>query len=126
MAPSLPPGISSTLAIRFDGYGRGSVKYALLGLVGGGTLYGIHRLALWAERRGWIYYRKKHGSSGTLSNALLEVHSLFDPSKRYVLEEKERDQIENDELGDPPTTPGKRKAVQQCSGRSAARIELRR
>jgi len=78
------------------------VTYLLWAIVGGGMLYGLHRLGLWAERRGWIYYGKKHGSSGTLSSAVLEVHSLFDPSKRYVLEEKRRDQVEEGESGDPP------------------------
>jgi hypothetical protein len=59
------------------------MRYALLGMAAVASLYCLHHIALWAERRGWIYYRKKHGSSGTLSNAVLEVHSLFDPSKRY-------------------------------------------
>ena len=80
------------------------MRYALLVLAGVASVYCLHRLALWAERRGWIYYRKKHGSSGTLSTAVLEVQSLFDPSKRYVLEEKKRDQVEDEENGDPPTT----------------------
>jgi hypothetical protein len=80
------------------------MRYALFGLTAVATLYCFHRLALWAERRGFIYYRKKHGSSGTLSSAVLEVQSLFDPSKLYVLEEKTRDQVEDQESGDPPTT----------------------
>ncbi len=81
------------------------MRYALFGLAAVASLYCLHRLRPWAERRGWIYYRKKHGSSGTLSNAVLEVHSLsLDPSKRYVLEEKTRDQVEDEESGDPPTT----------------------
>jgi hypothetical protein len=79
-------------------------------LVMGGAiiLYGLHRLATWAEERGWIYYRKKHGSSGTLSTAVLEVQSLLEPSKQYVLEEKERDQGEEDAEGDPPQPPERR------------------
>jgi hypothetical protein len=80
------------------------MKYALLGLLALAGLYALHRLGLWAEQRGWIYYRTKHGSSGTLANAALEVHSLFDPSTRYVVEERERDQVEDDQSGDPPTT----------------------
>ncbi len=80
------------------------MKYALLMVVAVAGLYALHRLGLWAEGRGWIYYRKKHGGSGTLSNALLEVHAVFDPSKRYVLEEKERDQVDEKQSGDPPTT----------------------
>jgi hypothetical protein len=77
-------------------------RYALLALLIGIGMYGLHRLGVWAEGRGWIYYRKKHGSSGTLSKAVLEVDSLFDPSKRYVLEEKTREQVDDERSGDPP------------------------
>jgi hypothetical protein len=81
---------------------------AVLGLAAIVGLYGLHRLALWAEGRGWIYYRRRHGSSGTLSNAFLEVHSLFEPAKRYVLEQKARDQVQEKETGEPPGTGGDR------------------
>lgn len=81
--------------------------FALLALV---LLYGLHRLALWAEARGWIYYRKKHGGSGALSSAVLEVQSLFEPSKRYVLEEKRREQVEGEDSGEPPATTALRHA----------------
>lgn len=79
------------------------MTYALLGFLALAGLYALHRLGLWAERRGWVYYRTKHGSSGALANAALEVHSLLDPSARYVVEEKTRDQVEDDQSGDPPT-----------------------
>jgi hypothetical protein len=87
-----------------------------------GVLYCLHRLGLWAEERGWIYYRKKHGSSGTLSTAVLEVHSLLEPSKRYVLEETTRDQVEEKDSGDPPTTGdgGAGGAVQQADAADEA------
>ncbi len=78
------------------------MKLAVLAVLGVGVLYCLHRLAVWAEQRGWIYYRKKHGSSGTLSSAVLEVQSLLEPSKQYVLEEKTREQVEEEDSGDPP------------------------
>jgi hypothetical protein len=77
------------------------MKYLLLGLAVAAGFYSLHRLALWAERRGWIYYRNKQGNSGTLSNAVLEVHSLFEPSKRHVLEERRRDPQEERDSGAP-------------------------
>jgi hypothetical protein len=49
------------------------MRYALGGLVAVAALYGLHRLGLWAERRGWIYYRKKHGSDGALSRRSLAI-----------------------------------------------------
>jgi hypothetical protein len=66
------------------------------------ALYALHHLGLWMEERGWIYYRKKHGSSGSLSSAVLEVQALFEPSRRHVLEAKREDD-EQDESGDPPS-----------------------
>ena len=55
------------------------------------ALYGLHRFGLWMDDRGWIYYRKKHGSSGTLSSAFLEVEALLEPPERHVREVKRRD-----------------------------------
>lgn len=68
-------------------------------LLGG---YVLHRLALGAEARGWIYYRKRRGSSGTLGNAFLEIQSMVEPSKRIVVEERRREvKVEDDEAGPP-------------------------
>jgi hypothetical protein len=77
------------------------MKYVVLGLLVVVGLYGVHRLASWAERRGWIYYREHRGSSGSLSDAALEVHSLLEPSRRQVLEEKQREQSEDEESSEP-------------------------
>ena len=78
------------------------MKYALWGCAAVGCLYGFHYLALWAERRGWIYYLKRRGSSGALGSALLEVQAIMEPSKGYVLEERRKDDSEASESGDPP------------------------
>ena len=66
------------------------------------AIYGLHRLALWMEARGWIYYKHKHGSSGSLGAAFLEVQSLLEPSKKHVLEISQRDESEEDDAGGPP------------------------
>ncbi len=79
------------------------MRYALIAAAVAAGLYGFHRLAVWAERRGWIYYRKRRGSSGTLGSALLEVQSLLEPSKRHVVEERRRDVVDDEESGDPPS-----------------------
>jgi hypothetical protein len=78
------------------------MKYALLGVAVLGGIYCLHRMAVWAEQRGWIYYRTRSGSSGALGSALLEVQAIIEPSKRYVQEEKARDHSERDDTGDPP------------------------
>lgn len=67
-----------------------------------GSVYGLHRLLVWAERRGYVYYRARRGTSGALSSAVLEVQALLEPQKRHVLEQKTRDQVESEDQGDPP------------------------
>jgi len=52
--------------------------------------------------RGWIYYRKRHGSSGALGTAFLEVQSVLEPGKRHVLEVRKNAEPEEDDSGDPP------------------------
>ena len=74
----------------------------LYGLTAVIAIYAAHRLGDWAEDRGYIYYRKKRGSSGTLGSAFLEVQSILEPGKRYVLEEKQKEDVDDEESGDPP------------------------
>lgn len=53
----------------------------------------IDRLALAAERRGWIYYRHRRASSGSLSSAAFgPVAEVFQPGSRIVMEERARRQ----------------------------------
>jgi hypothetical protein len=44
----------------------------------------------------------RHGTSGSLSSAMMEVDSLFDPSKRHTIESTRHESGEADESGDPP------------------------
>lgn len=74
--------------------------YVALAVAG---LYAVHRAACRAERRGWIHYREGRGRSSALGNALLEVHTLIEPSKRFVLEERLRDEADEQDSGDPPS-----------------------
>ena len=58
------------------------------GLVIIAGLYLLHRLGLWMEDRGWLYYQRKRGSSCALGGAMLEVQALFEPGYHHVLEER--------------------------------------
>ncbi|MBK5267914.1 MAG: hypothetical protein JJE47_10825 [Acidimicrobiia bacterium] len=71
----------------------------LLGVVVG--LYLLHRLATYAEQRGWVYYRSKppHGAG---SIGVMRVMSLFDPTIEHVIEEVVSDRMVIDETGEPP------------------------
>jgi hypothetical protein len=64
-------------------------------------LYGLHRLALWAESRGWIYYLRKRASGDALGTAFLELHSIAQPKTKHVLEARRQEKRENDDEGGP-------------------------
>jgi hypothetical protein len=74
----------------------------LLALAALVAVYGLHRLALWAEARGFVYYRHRRGSSGALGSALLEVQAILEPARRHVVEERVKQRREGAETGDPP------------------------
>lgn len=71
-------------------------------------LIGLHRLALWAERRGWIYYKYRKASPGTAPGAFLEIQSLLEPGKKHVIEARAEDRADEEASGDPPSTDGHR------------------
>jgi hypothetical protein len=79
-----------------------TVRFVMWAVAAGGALYGLHQLGLWAEARGWIYYHHKRASSSTLTNAVLEVQSLFDAGQKHALEIRRAEDIEDAESGDPP------------------------
>lgn len=78
------------------------MKPLLVLLAVAAALYVVHRLALWMEERGWIYYRRRRGTSGALGDAFLEVQSLVDPGQKAVLEARRQVADEAGESGDPP------------------------
>lgn len=66
------------------------------------ALYALHRVALWAEARGWIYYMKSRGHSTRAGSAMLEVQQLLEPSKKHVIEMKRDQRGVSDDQGEPP------------------------
>jgi hypothetical protein len=76
------------------------VEWALLAVLVVATGYGLHRLSIWAEDRGWIYYRKGHGRSWGAGRALQELQSLLQPSSRHVVEETRRQELSREDKGD--------------------------
>ena len=66
------------------------------------ALYALHRFALWAESRGYIYYTKTSPSRSSVGNAFLEVHSLIEPDKKALVEVIREERTEQDESGEPP------------------------
>lgn len=65
-------------------------------------LYLLHRLALWAEARGYIYYVNKEPSRSSLGNAFLEAQALIEPDKRALVQVSCEERSEQAESGAPP------------------------
>lgn len=70
----------------------------VLAIVAGLVL--IDRLGLWAERRGWIYWRrsKRRGAAGS---ALLELETFMNPAAQHAVEARETI-VEETSTGEPP------------------------
>ena len=70
----------------------------------------LHRLALWAEGRGWIYYRNKRGSA--LGNIMSGLDPIWNPASKHNQAEERRLQDDRDDEHDgaPPKMRGKRRA----------------
>lgn len=66
------------------------------------ALFLVDRLALWAEDRGWIYWRRKKAQSGAVSSILMELNVVTNPSAQHVVEAKESKKLEERDNGDPP------------------------
>lgn len=66
------------------------------------ALYALHRLALWMESRGWLYYRKHKRGSAAMGSVMLEIQSFYRPSVEHVIEQRQEEQREEDDSGDRP------------------------
>lgn len=71
----------------------------ILGVLAG--LYGLHRLCLWLQERGWLYHVHKKPSLVSLGRVALELQQMTQPEKRYLLEVRQKQQVERDDRGGP-------------------------
>jgi len=81
------------------------LSWLLIAACVGVALFLLDRLLLWLEARGWIYYRKKKASPGSLGSAMLEIQAMLRPSTEHIVEERRAVKSEEDEAGEPPEPP---------------------
>jgi hypothetical protein len=74
-------------------------------VIGGGIVFAGHRLLVWMEQKGWIFYRKSGNPSGALGNAFMAVHSMLDSESGRAAEHRLHEEKEEPEAGEPPV-PG--------------------
>ena len=70
------------------------IVLVIVGLVAAaGALYGLHRIALWAEDRGWIFYKNRRGSAPWLG----VLDQIYKPEIEYVIDEQSSQRIKADQ-----------------------------
>ena len=69
----------------------------VIAAVAAGLIYGLHRFALWAEARGWIYYKNGRAPLGRYGQALIDATSMFSPEIEHVIEERQSEQVRADQ-----------------------------
>jgi hypothetical protein len=84
-----------------DNMGATMTWLLIVGVAAG--LYGLHRIALWMERRGWIFYVHKKASPNALGNAVLNVQQIIQPGSGHVLEVRTNRRVQRDDAGGPDT-----------------------
>jgi hypothetical protein len=74
------------------------------------ALFALDRLCLWAETKGWIYWRKvkRKGSAG----AVIDIAAIIDPTARHAAEARQQPTQEDADDGDDD---GKRKPDDRAS-----------
>ena len=80
------------------------VVLIVAGVVAGLALlvYGAHRFLLYAEQRGWVYYKHKRAPAGSGSLAFMELMKIYRPEIEHVIEEKHGGdlRVTDDETGE--------------------------
>jgi hypothetical protein len=85
--------------VRSNGGLMNAWHWLIIGLVGFTlipALWRLHRLGLWLEDRGWLYYQKKRPSSGPMSS-WVGLQQFVEPGVRHVVEIRQERRIQHDE-----------------------------
>ncbi|WP_395644715.1 hypothetical protein [Terricaulis sp.] len=66
------------------------------------AIVALDRLGLWAERRGYIYWRKTRRRGSAMSDILTGLDAITNPAAQHVTEAKQAKKLEERDNGDPP------------------------
>ena len=58
------------------------------------AIFVIDRLALKAEKHGWIYWRRRKATGSAPGNALLDLNVFADPGAKHIVEVREAEPME--------------------------------
>jgi hypothetical protein len=78
------------------------VGWVLVVALGLGALYGLHRLGLWMEERGYIYYLHKKPKGGSAIGSLIAFQRAIEPRAEYVIQAEQVNQDIDEEGASGP------------------------
>lgn len=82
------------------------LRWTLVTLALAAGLNGLDRLGLWAEARGWIYWRHRRPRGNALGAVTLELQRIFESGKvTHLLVAQERPQEPAPDPGSDPPPP---------------------
>lgn len=67
------------------------------------TIVAIDQILLWAERRGWVYWRKTKGRRGGMGEVFSGVEASINPRAEYVQVAKRTKKRDDRSASDPPS-----------------------
>lgn len=79
-----------------------SIALWIVGIVA--AYVAIDRIGVWAEGKGWIYWRKRRG--GGLAAAFTDAFDQLRPETNHVMQAKDAKKLEERDSGDPPELRG--------------------
>jgi hypothetical protein len=80
-----------------------ALKISLLILAVLGGLFLLDWLGLWAERRGWLFWRHRKPTGNALGSMTLELQKIFESGKAtHVIEAKQDSKKETPDPGSGP------------------------
>jgi hypothetical protein len=84
------------------------VPWAVAGIVVPFALYGLHRLCLWLEARGHLYYLTRQPEGGSPLGSLAELQKALHPTTKHVMHvrEEKRRRSEDEAPGQGEAPPG--------------------
>ena len=68
------------------------VGWVLIIALGLSSIYGLHRLGLWMEERGYIYYLHKKPKGGSAIGSLVAFQRAIEPRAEYVIQAEQVNQ----------------------------------
>ena len=72
-------------------------------IVSAAAIVAADQLLLWAERRGWVYWRKTKGRRGGMGDVFSGVEASMNPRAEHVQVAKQTKRREDRSAGDPPS-----------------------